>query len=212
MRLKNHLHKLNELFQKDVDLKIDVNKWNRWSASFPVANDTYRVTAYRADWKVMRDALTDKEMKDFTGTNMKEVKKEREEIKKQREAGKRRIPLSFKARKIEEFFSEYPIWVISFTSKKFGDKILDIRTRGEVATIYSGVKKAVEQFMRSVQPPFVIIDAKDPKRAKIYKRFADEIVRRAGYKFVGDKRTIDHGEVKTKGFILFSGRSGSPFN
>lgn len=204
MRFKQYL---NELFTIDVELKIDA-KWNKWRGSFPVANDIYTVTGTRTDPSVLTTTLTDKELKKFTGRDMKEVAKESERIKKDREEGKIRIPINTTYRYIEKFFEEHHIWVVGFASKKFGDEILDIRTKKEVITIYSGVKKGVEEFLRKVRPSFLIVDAKDPKRLGIYKRFVDEIVKRGGYKIVGSKRKIDYGDGyhKTTGFLLFSGK------
>lgn len=158
--------------------------------------------------KVLSDkTLTDKELKKFTGKDRKDIEQESQRIKKDREEGKQRIPLNFAWMTIEKFFENHDIWVISFVSKKFGDKILDIRTKKEVFTIYSGVKKGVEEFIRKNKfPSFLIIDAKDPKRLSIYKRFVDEIVKRGGYKIVGGgQRKIDYGEgIVTKGWILLN--------
>lgn len=203
MRFKQYL---NELFKREVDLKIDA-KWNKWRGSFPVANDIYTVSNRRVSLNVMVETLTDKEMKKFTGVNQQDIDKESERIKKDRAEGKNRIPINMSWRKMETFFDEHHIWIVGFSSKKFGDKILDIRTKEEVITIYSGVKKAVEEFLKSVRPSFVVIDAKDPKRLSIYKRFVDEIVKRGGYKMIGGQRKIDYGEgVTTKGWVLFSGK------
>lgn len=203
MRFKRYI---NELFTRDIELKVDA-KWNKWRGSFPVANDIYTVSNYRVGMSVMTTTLTDKELKKITGKDMKDVEKESQRIKKDREEGRQRIPINFAWMEMEKFFDDHNIWIVGFSSKKFGDKILDIRTKKEVLTIYSGVKKGVEEFIRSVKPPFIIIDAKDPKRLSIYKRFVDEIVKRSGYKIIGSQRKIDYGEgVTTKGWILFSGK------
>ena len=49
-----------------------------------------------------------------------------------------------------------------------------------------------------------IIDAKEPKRIRIYKRFADEAVKKGGYEYIGGQRKFKSGEdfEATVGFIL----------
>jgi len=210
---------LNELFKAPVDLKVTTDVWNKWIAKFNVANDVYTVTGTSLHPSVLWDTFTDKELKKFTGLTMKDVEKENKKSKERQE--KRRadkaagiqvgivIPnINSSMRKLEQYFADNEIWIVGFGSKKFGDKILDIRTKKEVIIIYSGVKKAVEEFMKNKKPSFLIIDAKDPKRLSIYKRFVDEIVKRGGYKIIGGKRKIEWGteegkpQHKTTGWVL----------
>jgi len=214
MRFKKYI---NELFKTPVDLKIVKDSWNKWQASFNVANDVYTITGTYLHPSVLWDTFTDKELKKFTGLTMKDVEKENKKSKERQE--KRRadkaagiqvgivIPnINSAMRKLEQYFSENELWIVGFGSKKFGDKILDIRTKKEVIIIYSGVKKGVEEFIKKKKPSFLIIDAKDPKRLAIYKRFVDEIIKRGGYKNLGGKRKINWGDEtdhKTTGWILY---------
>lgn len=216
MRFKEYL---NELFKTPVDIKITTDVWNKWQASFNVANDVYTVTGTLLHLSVLLDTFTDKELKKFTGITMKDVEKERKKLKARHEKRKEDIAAGKKVGimipsintlmdQLGRYFADNEIWIIGFGSKKFGDKILDIRTKKEVLIIYSGVKKAVEEFMKKKKPSFLIVDAKDPKRLSIYKRFVDEIVKRGGYKIIGGKRKIkwktEEGQLdhKTTGWVL----------
>lgn len=209
---------LNELFKAPVDLKVTTDVWNKWVVKFNVANDVYNVTGTLLHPSVLWDIFTDKELKKFTGITMKDVEKEREKFKERHKKRKEDIAAGKKVgimipsintltNQLERYFADNEIWIVGFGSKKFGDKILDIRTKKEVIIIYSGVKKAVEEFMKNKKPSFLIIDAKDPKRLSIYKRFVDEIVKR-GYKIIGGKRKIEWGteegqsQHKTTGWVL----------
>ncbi len=195
MRLKEYL--ITEVFNKDVDVKVVKDNWQEYQVNFEVANDIYQITAQiltnQYD-KEMKQVLTDKELKSLTGYSQEDIKKSSGGM----------IPINPVAMKISEFFRSYPLWVFGFGSRKYGDKILDIRTREEVAIIFSAVKKAAKMFIQRKEPPLLIIDAKsdEAKRLPIYKRFVKEILNSGDYELMGGQRKFNYFGVNTMGWLL----------
>lgn len=191
---------LIEVFNKAVDIDVVKDSWQRWEGHFKAADDTYMVVGailtnqYDDD---IRNNFTEEEIKSLTGHD---VKKAAENLKKKTSGPK----INFAGMAVSEFFNQYPLWIFGFGSKKYGDKILDIRTREEVGTIFSGVKKAAEMFLNKKKPPFLIVDAKssEKKRLPIYKRFMKEILKTGQYELVGGLRDFKYYGQKTKGWLL----------
>lgn len=201
MRLK---HYIKEIFNADIQVTVISNRHYIWEAVFMVNGDEYTASMIKMGHDVMENTLTDAELKKFTGYTMDDVKIREKEIEKRSEAGIKLPPINSAADAIREYFNHYEVWVISFVSGKHGDKIIGNLDMKSAGAVFTGVRTAVEMFIREKKPSFIIIDSKEPKRLRIYKRFVNEISKRGGYKVLGGLREIKFSHRSdTKGWILY---------